>query len=185
MRERLPSGQTRVLKAYRVTEPSRSRDEDPAVAELRRSARDMTLRGKYRKAAGLYEQLLEHNSGDAQCVLRLAELRRKIGDQGGARVAYQLAISLYLDAGWDRKAIAIEHALEHLRDTPPEPRLVTRWRSLWTWLVVVWHACARPTMAAWRRVRPSRERLRWLVESICVRLAYGRRPELRPHKDKC
>lgn len=170
------------MRAYRVTEPSRSRDEDPAVAELRRRARDLALRGKYKKAAATYEQLLEKTCGDAPSVLRLAELRRRIGDHAGARSAYELAISMYLDSGWDAKAFAVENALERLEVAPQQ---VSRLRALLRWsaacAVLGASACTRAALAGWRRIKRAigPRALRAAVERFMVRLTFGRpRPSL-------
>jgi tetratricopeptide (TPR) repeat protein len=96
------------------------------MTALRRQARDLSLVGKYRKAAQLYEELLQRSPHDAQAALHLAELRRRIGDPSGARSAYQQAIALYLHAGWDEKALAVEAALERLTDVTAAPRVQFR-----------------------------------------------------------
>src|SRR5215831_1253641 len=97
-------------KRRRETMVMRERRGTP-IPLLRRQARDLSLVGKYRKAAQLYQELLQRSPHDAQAALHLAELRRRIGDPSGARSAYRQAIALYLDAGWDEKALAVESAL--------------------------------------------------------------------------
>ena len=129
--------------SYRVIEPARERDREAMATDLRRRARDLSLCGKYKQAARLYEQLLTRTSGDVQSVHRLAELRRRMGDHGGARSAYQLAISLYLDLGWDAKAIAVENALERLGDTPAPRRshlhaIKRLLLALLMWIAALW-----------------------------------------------
>ena len=117
------------------------RERSSKTTELRRQARDLALVGKYRKAAQLYQQLLERSPRDAQAALRLAEMRRRIGDPSGARSAYQQAIALYLDAGWDSKALGVGNALDRLEDPP------VRWGRLRTFFAKIFHAARfwRPT----------------------------------------
>ena len=71
--------------------------------ELRRRATALAFQGQHRKAAQLYEEILEVDP-DAQVALRLAELRRKVGDILGAQDAYIRAARLFDALGMSGKA---------------------------------------------------------------------------------
>src|SRR5207247_1872945 len=92
-----------------------------ATTTLRRHARDLAYAGKHRKAAEVYQQALEGRSADASCTLRLAEAHRRSGDVGAARRAYRRAIALFLECGFDAKAMAVQRALDGLRQPAPRP----------------------------------------------------------------
>ena len=174
--DKIPMALHPQVRPYRLTEPPLSRDENPAVTELRRQARDLALRGKYKKAALAYEKLLERTSGDAQSVLRLAELRRRIGDIAGARAAYQLSISMFIETGWDAKAVAIEHALERLDTLPARLRVYAR---LWQWMNVVRCLIITAASSTWHRLLRyvstlHTEKLSRFTERLLVRWAFGK-----------
>ena len=173
--DKIPTALHPHVRPYRLTEPPLSRDEDPAVTELRRQARDLALRGKYKKAALAYEKLLERTSGDAQSVLRLAELRRRIGDIDGARAAYQLSISMFIETGWDEKAVAIEHALERLDTLPARVRAYAR---LWQWTTFVQCVIITAVSSTWHRLSSyvsmlHAEKIARFIEGLLVRWAFG------------
>jgi hypothetical protein len=76
------------------------------LAKLRRQATELAYRGKHKQAATLYTQLLAEEP-DAQTAVRLADLRRKLGDTAGARQSYEQAAGLFQAVGLEGKAQAV------------------------------------------------------------------------------
>src|SRR3989442_818431 len=89
-------------------------DAMPRVTELRRRATELAYEGKHKRAAQLYEQILEITPADPQVALRLGEIRRRMGDLPGALVCYERAASLFKTVGLDGKATAAGRLCEEL-----------------------------------------------------------------------
>jgi len=80
----------------------------------------------------------------ASTLLRVAEDCRRRGDLETARIAYRRSISLFLQCGFEVKAMAVRRALEGLRPPPPRPSRA-RWLAERVLLIV---ACALVALAA-------------------------------------
>lgn len=84
------------------------------TSQLRRRASDFVLKGKYKRAAQLYERILRLEPRDAQSAHRLGELRRRLGDFRGAQMSYWRAAELFRAAGLEEKANAVEAVMSQL-----------------------------------------------------------------------
>jgi predicted TPR repeat methyltransferase len=98
------------------------------VTELRRRASEYAFLGKHRKAARLYEAILQLAPSDPQIALRLGEQRRKFGDHTGAQAAFERAAALFRAVGLDTKAAAAQRLAQQEAEEslPPLPW----WRRL-------------------------------------------------------
>jgi predicted Zn-dependent protease len=69
-------------------------------------------KGKYRAAAGRFEEATKWNTGDAEAWLRLAEAQEKLKDVNAAREAYTKYLAVASDA---KNAEAIKKKLEKMK----------------------------------------------------------------------
>src|SRR2546430_4800167 len=97
-----------------------------SITELRRRAAELSFVGKHRKAAELYEELLDRTPADAQLALKLGESRRRLGDLPGAVAAYDRAAELYPAPGLEGKTAparpgGAQPAGERAKHTRPPP----------------------------------------------------------------
>jgi Tfp pilus assembly protein PilF len=69
-------------------------------------------KGKYRAAAGRFEEATKWNSGDSEAWLRLAEAQEKLRDVNAAREAYTKYLAIASDA---KNSEAIKKKLEKMK----------------------------------------------------------------------
>jgi predicted TPR repeat methyltransferase len=102
------------------------------VTVLRRRASELAFLGKNKKAARLYEQILELAPSDPQIALKLGEVRRKTGDLPGAQAAYERAAALFSAIGLDSKADAAMRMAQEVWDEQQEqPSIDLPWWKRW------------------------------------------------------
>lgn len=102
------------------------------VTVLRRRASELAFLGKSKKAAQLYEQILELAPNDPQIALKLGEMRRKMGELPGAQAAYERAAALFSSIGLDSKAdAAMRLAQEVWDEQQAEPTSELPWYKRW------------------------------------------------------
>ncbi|HJZ87773.1 MAG TPA: tetratricopeptide repeat protein [Polyangia bacterium] len=104
------------------------------MTKLRRLATELAFAGKHKKAADLYEHILQLSPTDGQIALRLAEARRRSGEVERALEAYERAAVLFRSLGLDGKAQAAARLVEELSlelgETETARGANTWWRRL-------------------------------------------------------
>ena len=98
------------------------------IAQLKDKARTALLEGKYKKALEYYNELHQADRSDLRVHAKLAELREKTGDVGGAVRDYLAIAKGYAEQGFVVQAIAINKII--LRLDPAQSQVKAHLKAL-------------------------------------------------------